>query len=162
MPVGRGQHPTRKRGVPMRKFLADTVALVIFSTLIGLALELVIAGMTLAQSLQARVTSVPVQLLTARPYGIFRDWVFRISGADKAGRVRRAIADIGAFVAFQIPVYAAILLLAGARLSQVAAACSSAIIVLLISGRPYGLFLELIRRLFRVPIQPESVNAEYR
>jgi L-alanine exporter len=129
----------------MRRFIADTFAVIVFSTLIGLFLELVIAGMTLSQSLQARITSVPVMILTARPYGIFRDWVFKVSGADKAGRVGRAIADIGAFVAFQIPVYAAILLMAGANLNQVVAACASAIIVLVVSGRPYGLFMEFSR-----------------
>jgi hypothetical protein len=138
----------------MRKFLADTFALVVFSTLAGMFAELLIAGMTLLQSAQARLTAIPMMLITARPYGVFRDWVFRMSGASTGGEVRRAMADIGAFVAFQVPVYATILLLAGARLGQVVAACGSAIVILAISGRPYGLFLEFSRRLFGVTISP--------
>ena len=134
----------------MRRFLADTFALIVFSTGAGMFVELVIANMTLTQSALARVTAIPVILVTARPYGGFRDWVFTISRANTGGQVRRALADIGAFVAFQLPVYAAVLLLAGANLPQVAAACATATIILAISGRPYGIFLAMCRRLFGV------------
>lgn len=134
----------------MRKFLADTFALVVFLTLAGVFTELFIAGMTLAQSAQARATALPVTLLTARPYGLFRDWVFRASGAAEAGGVGLAVADIAAFVGFQVPIYAAILVLAGASPEQVAAACGTATVILAVSGRPYGLFLEFCRGLFGV------------
>lgn len=132
----------------MRKFLADTFALVVFLTLAGLLVELLVAGMTLAQSVQARAAALPVTLATARPYGLFRDWVFWASGAEAGGAARRALADVGAFVAFQVPVYAAILALAGAGPRQVAAACGAAAVLLVVLGRPYGLFLGLARRLF--------------
>ena len=147
----------------MRAFLADTFALLVFSTVSGMFAELVIADMTLTQSAQARVTAIPIMLVTARPYGVFRDWVFKLIGANTGGRVRQALADIGAFVAFQLPVYATILLLSGANLRQVAAACATAAIILAISGRPYGIFLEMCRRLFGVvsmgvPGDTESSN----
>jgi L-alanine exporter len=132
----------------MRRFLADTSALILFSTVAALFTEVVIAGMTLAQSAQARAAAVPAMLLTARPYGIFRDWVFRASGAAEGGEVRRAVADIGAFVVFQVPVYVAILLLAGATPRQMATACGTAAVILAVSGRPYGLLLDFVRRLF--------------
>lgn len=131
----------------MRKFLADTFALVAFSTLAGMFTELVVAGMTLAQSVQARAMAVPVVLVTARPYGLFRDWAFKVSKAAEGGWTRRALADMAAFVAFQVPVYATILVLAGATLEQVATACGTAAIILSVAGRPYGLFLEFFRRL---------------
>jgi hypothetical protein len=147
----------------MRRFVADTLALVVFSTVAGMFVELVIAQMTLTQSVRARVTAIPIILVTARPYGVFRDWVFRLSKANTGGQVRRALADIGTFVAFQVPVYATVLLSAGANLRQVAVACATATVILAISGRPYGLFLELCRRLFgagsmRVPNDAESSN----
>jgi hypothetical protein len=106
--------------------------------------------MSLTQSAQARVTATLIMLLTARPYGAFRDWVFRVSGADHSGQIGQAIADAGAFVAYQLPVYAAILLLAGASMNQMLAACGTAILILTISGRPYGVFLESCRRWFGV------------
>lgn len=116
-----------------------------------MATELFIAGMTLAQSAQARATAVPVMLLTARPYGLFRDWVFEMSGAAaKGGEGRRALADIAAFVGFQVPVYATILALAGASLQQMVTACGTAAVILAVAGRPYGLLLEFCRWLFGV------------
>ena len=144
----------------MRRFLADTFALVVFSTVAGMFVEVVIAQMTLTQSVRARVTAIPITLITARPYGGFRDWVFRLSKADTGGQARRALADIGAFVVFQVPVYATVLLLAGANLRQIAAACATATIILAISGRPYGLLLELCRRLFGVESVEVTSDAE--
>ncbi len=134
----------------MRRFLADTSALILFSTVAALFTEVVIAGMTLAQSAQARVAAVPAMLLTARPYGIFRDWMFEVSGAAQGGEVRRALADIVSFVAFQVPVYVVILLFAGATARQMATASGTAAVILAVSGRPYGLLLEFMRRLFGV------------
>lgn len=134
----------------MRKFLADTVALIAYSTVAGFLIELLIAGMTLAQSAQARLTAIPIVVLTARPYGLYRDWVFRVSHANQSRQLGQAIADIVAFVTFQIPVYILILLLAGASITQMIAACSSSVGIMVVSGRPYGLFLELCRRIFRV------------
>ncbi len=134
----------------MRRFFADTSALILFSTVAALFTEVVIAGMTLAQSAQARVAAVPAMLLTARPYGIFRDWMFEVSGAAQGGEVRRAVADIVSFMAFQVPVYVAILLFAGATARQMATACGTAAVILAVSGRPYGLPVEFMRRLFGV------------
>ena len=134
----------------MRKFLADTFALAVFSTLAGMFVEVIIAGLTLAQSIQVRIAAVPVTLITARPYGLFRDWVFSASGADEGRPVRRTLADMGAFVGFQLPIYTTILLLAGADLMQIVKACGTTTVILAISGRPYGLFLDFARRLFGV------------
>jgi len=135
----------------MRKLIADTVALLLFSTAAGLVAEVLVARMALSDSLQARVAAVPVILLTARPYGIYRDWLMEKTGAD-AGRLwKRTATDIAAFVSFQVPVYAAILFFAGASPQQIIAACATAIVILAISGRPYGLFLELCRTIMRAP-----------
>jgi hypothetical protein len=134
----------------MRRFFADTFALIVFSTVAGAAVEVIFAGLTIAQTLQARVTAIPVILLTARPYGLYRDWIFRVSHADQSGQVWRAIADIAAFMTFQVPVYVAILILAGASVGQIVTACATAVVIMAVSGRPYGLFLDLCRQLFGV------------
>lgn len=136
----------------MRKFLADTVALIVFSTVGGAATEILIAGMTVAQSAQARITAIPLILLTARPYGFYRDWLFRLTGSEHSNQLRKTVIDIAAFVSFQVPVYVVILLMVGASLSQIVAACSTAVAIMIISGRLYGLFLELCRRAFGVTL----------
>jgi hypothetical protein len=136
----------------LRRYLADTLALLVFSTLAALITEIVIAGLSLSQSAHARAIAVPVIIVTARPYGVYRDWVLRLFLADGAGqRRRRVVADTAAFLSFQLPIYWMILALAGASLRQIAVSSAGAIAAICISGRPYGVLLDLFRRLFGVP-----------
>ena len=134
----------------MRKYLADTSALIVYSTVAGAFVEMVVAGLTVEQCLRARLTAVPIILATGRPYGVYRDWLWRLSGAENGVARRRVIADTTAFVSFQLPVYWIVLIFAGATFWQIVAASVSAIIILTVSGRPYGALLDLFRKLFRL------------
>ncbi len=149
MPLGAdraGRRACAKLGA-MRRYLADTSALLVWSTVAGMFAEIVIAGLTVEQSLYARLTAVPVTLVTGRPYGLYRDSVWRACRADE-GASRRLIADTTALISFQLPLYWAILAFVGATFSQIAAASATAIVILAVSGRPYGALLDLFRRLF--------------
>ena len=140
----------KEEGGCMRRFFADTFAMITFSTVVGMVIEILISGMTLGQSVQARLAAIPANLLTARPYGIFRDWVFRLMRANEGGHVRKGIADILAFVFFQVPLYVIILATAGANVRQIATACGTITILSAFMGRPYGIFLDFSRWLFRI------------
>ena len=133
--------------VPMRRFWADTVTAVTFSTVVAMAIEILIAGLTFGQSLQTRLVAIIPTVVAARPYGLFRDWVMRTSGAK--WWVTRALADIFAFTCFQVPIYAANLALSGATRPQIFAACTTLAIISGFVGWPYGLCLEFSRRKFR-------------
>ena len=137
----------------VRRYLADTSALIVFSTVAGVFVELVVARLTVEQCLRARLTAVPIILVTGRPYGLYRDWVWRLARADGGDAARRLIADTTAFVSFQLPVYWAVLLIVDATFWQIAAASVTATIVLLVTGRPYGALLDVFRRLYRLPPQ---------
>ncbi|MEZ5783310.1 MAG: L-alanine exporter AlaE [Rhizobiaceae bacterium] len=128
----------------MKAFVVDTVATVIFFTLVAAFSELVIVGMTPQQVLVARALMIPVMVLTARPYGVWRDWIMQ--AARNAGPIGRAIVDTAAFLTFQIPIYAGTLVIAGATASEIAIASTSATTFMLVIGRPFGLFLEVVRR----------------
>jgi hypothetical protein len=134
----------------VRKYLADTSALIVYSTVAGAFVEMVVAGLTFEQCLRARLTAVPIIFITGRPYGVYRDWLWRLLGAENGVARRRVIADTTAFASFQLPVYWIVLIIAGATFWQIAAASVTAIIVLLVSGRPYGALLDLFRKLFRL------------
>lgn len=136
----------------MRRYLADTSALLVYSTVAGMFIEIVIAGLTVEQSLYARLTSFPINLIVGRPYGLYRDWIWRLCRADK-GVARRLAADTTAFISFQLPLYWAILAFVGATFWQIAAASVTVIVILAVSGRPYGALLDLFRRLFGVTRQ---------
>ena len=135
----------------MRQYLADTFAMIIFSTICGMFVELVVARLTLQQSIGIRLAAIPIMLIAARPYGIYRDWLFKFMAGEKENQLKAIAIDTFANVTFQIPLYICLLTFNGATLGQVFAAVSSIIFIIIISGRPYGLFLVLIRKLFGVP-----------
>jgi hypothetical protein len=134
----------------MRRYLADTFAMVMFSTIVGAFVEVVIAGPTLEQSARVRLAAIPVMLLIGRPYGFYRDFVFRLFGNKNPGRIKAAALDTFANLTFQVPVYSGLLALNGATIGQILTAVGSIIFVIVLSGRPYGLFLVWCRRLFGV------------
>lgn len=142
--------PTRPRG-SMRRYLADTFAMVIFSIAIGAFVEIVITGLTIEQTIKIRAAAIPVSLLVGRPYGIYRDWVFRRLGSAEKTPLQEILLDTFINLTFQIPLYSLILALNGARFLQILTAVSSILVIVGLSGRPYGIFLRGCRRLFKVP-----------
>jgi len=116
----------------MRRYLADTFAMVIFSTIVGAFVEVVVAGLTFEQSARIRLAAIPVMLLAGRPYGIYRDWLFRLLGNMSSGPVKAAVLDTSANVTFQVPVYSCLLALNGATASQIFTAVSSIILIIIL------------------------------
>lgn len=93
-----------------------------------------------------------------RPYGLWRDWM--MSHANENG-VSRLIWDSLALLSFQVPLYAAIISFSGAAGNELIRGVIGAAIMMLLLGRPYGAFLNLVRRLFGLPsggLKPMSLN----
>ncbi|WP_379068995.1 L-alanine exporter AlaE [Mesorhizobium sp. UC22_110] len=143
----------------MRRYLADTVAQIVFSTIVGAFVEIVVAGLTPWQSAGVRLAATPVILFIGRPYGIYRDWLFRLTGAHSS-QLGAIGVDTVANVSFQIPVYCVLLAINGATASQIVSAAGSIVVISALCGRPYGLFLQWCRKLFRLPSEPESGHPE--
>lgn len=134
----------------LRHAAADTFAMVVYCFVVGMLIEIFISGMSFPQSLSSRLVSVPVNILIAWPYGIYRDAFMRQARRITARNWGKTLADVLAYVTFQSPVYAAILWSVGADMSQIATAVSSNIVVSMLMGAAYGYFLDYCRRLFRV------------
>ena len=66
----------QKLGKP---FVSDTLAGLSFSMTVCIPIEAGLAGMTLEQSLHARLASLPFNLLLSGPYGMFRNWTYKIT-----------------------------------------------------------------------------------
>jgi len=128
----------------MKAFIIDTVGTVVFFTIVAGLTELFIAGMEPSQVLTARLITIPVMVLTGRPYGLWRDWVFARFSPE--GRLMNIIADIFAFLTFQVPVYVTTLFIAGADFMEIQVAVSAAIFFMIVLSRPFGLFLENLRK----------------
>ncbi|MBV7260843.1 L-alanine exporter AlaE [Photobacterium sp. WH24] len=125
--------------------------MVVFCFITGMMIEVFISGMTFQQSLASRTLSIPVNIAIAWPYGVFRDWMIR-QGAklSSLGRMK-FVSDMLAYVLFQSPVYAAILWFVGAEPEQIMTAVATNALVSGVLGGVYGQFLEVCRRMFRVP-----------
>lgn len=137
----------------MRTFVVDTLATIVFFTAFATLSELIIAGMDPGEVLATRLLMVPIMMLTGRPYTGWRDWLF--ARTKPARPLTTALVDIGAFLTFQAPVYAVTLLIAGASFAEMVTAIAAAIVFMIALARPFGLFVDLVRRLFGV--RPKQV-----
>jgi Protein of unknown function (DUF1144). len=128
-------------------FIADTTALILFFTTTGVINERWIAGMAWDQVLHARLIGAVLMVPVARPYGLWRDWVVQRA----SGRVSKLLWDSVALVSFQVPIYAAIIAFSGASGGGLVRGTLGAALMMLLLGRPYGAFLNWIRKLFGLP-----------
>ncbi|AJF74805.1 alanine transporter [Raoultella ornithinolytica] len=148
-----------ERSMRRTAFIADTAALILFFTTTGIINERVIAGMTWEQVLHARLLGAALMVPVARPYGIWRDWLMRRAGP---GRVSQLLWDSAALVSFQVPIYALIIAFSGASGIGLVRGTLGAALMMLCLGRPYGAFLNWVRRLFGLPpggSKPMSLNS---
>ncbi len=132
-------------GTRWRSFVADTLALLLFFTTTGIINERFVAGMSWQQVLEARLIGAALMVFCGRPYGLWRDWVMRFAGA---GRLSQLAWDSFALLSFQVPIYAALLALAGADGEAVLRGTLGVSVIMLVLGRPYGAFLNVVRREF--------------
>ncbi|MGL9722195.1 L-alanine exporter AlaE [Sodalis sp.] len=135
----------------LRSAAADTFALVVYCFFTGMAIEILLSGMSLQQSLSSRLLAIPVNVIIAWPFGQYRDAVLRLEWLHGPKQFwTRNLADLLAYVSFQSPVYAVILLAVGVEWQQLIAAVASNAVASMVLGVVYGYFLEYCRRLFRV------------
>ncbi|MFQ6549002.1 L-alanine exporter AlaE [Aestuariibius sp. 2305UL40-4] len=144
--AGRGKAEMENR---WKSFVADTTALVIFFTATGILNERFIAGMDWDEVLRSRLIGAPLMVLTARPYGFWRDWVLiRTAPLTPTARL---FWDSTALLVFQTPIYTAIIVASGADGAEILRGTLGAALIMLALGRPYGVFLDWIRSLFGLP-----------
>lgn len=127
----------------MRRFVVDTATALIFFTAVASLSELFIAGMDAREVLTTRLLMIPVIVLTGRPYGIWRDWLFALFRPARG--VGAGATDIAAFLSFQGSVYAATLAVSGAAPTEIVAAVGSAVVLMVLLSRPYGMLLDHVR-----------------
>ena len=113
----------------LRHAVADTFSMVVYCSVWDMLIEIFLSGMTFEQSLSSRLVAIPVNIIIAWPYGLYRDAVMRFARRiSPAGWVKN-LADVLAYVTFQSPVYVAILLTVVADWHQIVAAVSSNIVI---------------------------------
>jgi len=142
-------------------FFADLFARVTFSFTTGMMIEIGLSGMSLQQSLLSRVTNLPLVMLMARPYGIYRDWVLKkCNAADKKEKPYRwGLLNMTTYATFFVPQYALVLWLEGATTPQIIKAAGSVALFSLLLGVVFGYWLDWCRHgLFRIEREEKKDN----
>ena len=127
----------------LRSFFADTLALVVFFTITGALNERFVAGMSWSEVATSRGIGAPLMVLTARPYGVWRDWFMKRFPSKWP-----TLSDGAALLLFQVPIYAGILWASGAESGGILIGAASYAVLMLLLGRPYGIWLEFVRKRF--------------
>ena len=129
----------------MRLTLVDTLSTILFFTILAALTELYVVGMEPADVLKTRLIMVPLMILTGRPYGVWRDWFF--AGTKPTVSWSKSLIDGLAFLTFQLPIYGLTLWIAGADVDEIGTLLGSTIVLMLIVSRPFGMFLQAMRKL---------------
>lgn len=70
----------------LRHAVADTFAMVVYCSVVNMLIEIFLSGMSFEQSLYSRLVAIPVNILIAWPYGMYRDLFMRAARkATQAG-----------------------------------------------------------------------------
>lgn len=142
-----------------RRFLADTFAITSYGTFVNGSLEYFIVGLTFEQTAESRGMNALINLPLGRPYGKYRDFVWRKLKTDEnSGFLRKIAADIASVISFWIPVYAAVLYTTGADHKQVLSACATTTVINAFMGRPIGWYLDTVRSFFGVKPEYTAVD----
>ena len=137
-----------------RNWLADTIALITFTVVTGMFIEIAIVGMTLKQSVISRLLCQPLNLTLGRIYGIYRDFIIALVCGDKKTRIKETIGDIFSYLTFQLPLYIGILLIVGMDFEGIVRASLSQTLALVILGAPYGQWLSFVRKKMLPQVAP--------
>lgn len=127
-------------------FLVDIFAMNSFSWAVAIPIELVLAGMGWKEHLKVRLMALVFNTLIARPFSVYRSWIVNRFGG--AGVVNAYLVDTFVFLSFQFPLYLCNMRLGGASWDEIATASITFILIAGSLGRPYGIYLDWVRRVW--------------
>ncbi|WP_237059329.1 L-alanine exporter AlaE [Microbulbifer sediminum] len=127
-----------------RELLLDIFAMNSFSWAIAIPIELLLAGLSLQEHIQVRLMAVVFNTLIARPFGVYRTLVANRFGGR--GPLNAYLVDTFVFLSFQFPLYVGNMLLGGASWAEIATASATFLLIAGALGRPYGMYLDWLRR----------------
>lgn len=137
----------------LRETLLDIFALNSYSWLLSIPIELWLAGMSLQEHLQVRMLAVLINTLIARPFTLYREQFLLhyrrlLLGSASMNGLQAYLADTLVFISFQLPLYIANMWLGGADVPEIVAASGTFLLIAGAIGRPYGAYLDWLRRAF--------------
>ncbi|WP_428819933.1 L-alanine exporter AlaE [Microbulbifer sp. MCCC 1A16149] len=140
------------------EWLLDVFAMNSFSWAIAIPIELLLAGMSWREHIKVRLLAVLFNTVIARPFSVYRNWV--VTRFGRGGGLHNYAVDTFVFLSFQLPLYTLNMMLGGASMPEIVTACLTFVLIAGALGRPYGMYLDCLRRLwFGRRETQESVSA---
>lgn len=134
---------TRK---PWLETWVDVFTMNLFSYLVALPIELLIAGMSFKEHLQVRLVALLLNTVVARPFGLWRSYLVNKFGVTQnSGWLKTYLVDTLIFLSFQMPLYVGNLILGGADMMEILKATMTVSLIAGTLGRPYGIMLDWMR-----------------
>ncbi|MCO1334706.1 L-alanine exporter AlaE [Microbulbifer sp. OS29] len=127
-------------------FLLDIFAMNSFSWAVAIPIELFLAGMSWSEHLKVRLMALVFNTLIARPFSVYRNWIVNRFGGG--GFINSYLVDTFVFLSFQFPLYMANMHLGGASWDEIATASITFMLIAGALGRPYGIYLDWVRRVW--------------
>ncbi len=134
----------------MKKMLANMVAMVVFCTVVNFIIEVLFSGLSVNQSVTARLAAIPINVLIAVPYGIYRDYLLKLALRFNRSVSAMLVVDVFAYASFLSPVYVCILICDEVPSDKILIATGFNILFSFLCGGLYGRFLEFVRGAFYV------------
>ncbi len=78
----------------LRHAVADTFAMVVYCSVVNMCIEVFLSGMSFEQSFYSRLVAIPVNILIAWPYGMYRDLFMRAARKVSPSGWIKNLADI--------------------------------------------------------------------
>ncbi|SEA42281.1 L-alanine exporter AlaE [Microbulbifer marinus] len=150
--------PTVSNPSRRRELFLDIFAMNSFSWAIAVPIELLLAGMSWQEHLKVRLLAVIFNTVIARPFSLYRLWVVNRFGGG--GVLNAYLVDTFVFLSFQFPLYLSNMLLGGANWGEIATASITFMLIAGALGRPYGIYLDWLRRVWinrRPLVEPHAL-----
>lgn len=134
----------------IKKFIVDFIALNVFVIATAFFVEVVFSGIALTVFLKGRLIMIIPNMITVEPYNRTRVWIGKRLGEWKSPRWHQIVRDTIVFLLYRVPLVFLVLTFLGAPMEKVISACIAATLISGFTGRPYGIFLDWVRKVFYV------------
>lgn len=133
----------------MKRFFVDTLSLNIFIVFTAFFVEVVFSGISLDVFWKGRLIMIIPNIITVEPYNKTRNFVGRKLGTWNHAQLHQIFRDTIVFVLYRVPLVFVVLLILDAPREKIITSCIVATLVSGFTGRPYGIFLDWMRKTFK-------------
>jgi hypothetical protein len=133
----------------IKKFIVDTFALNIFIIFVAFFVEVIFSGIGFFVFLKGRLIMIIPNTLTVVPYAKTRVFFDKKLTFIKNVLLKNIVRDTSVFILYRVPLVFVVLAILNVPFNKIITACLISTLISGFTGRPYGIFLDKIRKIFK-------------